>query len=210
MTINLYVFQIWSMTEVSKTIMKANINTRIFLLVTTLFLFGVSTFAQDAKPPETQPTPNPPQDVKTNVLRQLGLSQEQVQQIRRVNMARKPLMDEAQKRSREANRLLDEAIYADTINEADVQSRLKDVQLAQAEVAKIRFMNEVAVRRILTSEQLVRFRELRQRFEKVRENNETRRPMQNGERVNKRQDPNVTTLRDVKQKVRTNQMRPQL
>ena len=34
-----------------------------------------------------------------------------------------------------------------------------------AEVARLRFMNELAVRRILTKEQLVRFRELRRRFD---------------------------------------------
>ncbi len=181
--------------------MKANIHTRIFLFITALSLFVAAAWAQDTKPPETQP-PNQPKDVKTNVLRQLGLSQEQVQQIRRVNMARKPLMDEAQKRSREANRLLDEAIYADTINESDVQARLKEAQLAQAEVAKIRFMNEVAVRRILTPEQLIRFRELRQHFEQMRENLETRRPLREGQRVNKRQDPNTITFTDGKQKVR--------
>ena len=191
--------------------MKAHIHTRIFMLVTAIVLFAAAAFAQDAKPPETQPTPNQPQDVKTNALRQLGLSQEQVQQIRRVNISRKPLMDEAQKRSREANRLLDEAIYADTINESDVQARMKEAQLAQAEVIRIRFMNEVAVRRILTPEQLTRFRELRQRFEQqVRENLETRRPLQNGERLNRRQDPNTTIFTDGKQKVRPNQPRPEL
>ena len=196
------------MTEASKIIMKANIHIRIFLLVTVLILFASAAIAQDTKPPEAQPTPNQPQDVKTNVLRQLELSQEQIQQIRRVNMTRKPLMDEAQKRSREANRLLDEAIYADTINETDVQARLKEAQLAQADVARIRFMNEVAVRRILTPDQLVRFRELRQQFEQARENLETRRPFKNGERLNKRQDPSVTTFTDRKEKVRPNQPRP--
>jgi Spy/CpxP family protein refolding chaperone len=102
------------------------------------------------------------------MLRELGLSREQIEQIRQVNLERKPLMDEAQRRSRAANRALDEAIYADQLNEAEVEVRLKEAQLAQGELARIRYMNELSVRRILTPEQLTRFRELRRRFDEVR------------------------------------------
>lgn len=147
--------------------------------LTVVFLAVTIAAAQDGKPvdgpqQDQRPAANQPQDIRTNVLRQLGLSREQVQQIRRMNIERKPLMDDAQKRFREANQALDQAIYAETVNETEVQARLKEVQLAQAEVAKIRFMNELAVRRILTPEQLVRFRELRQRFEQARQNLERR------------------------------------
>lgn len=147
----------------------------------------VGVIAQDDRPegppPEEMQRPPgpPPQDDRGDVLRELGLSQEQVQQIRRLNAERRPLMQEAQRRMREANRALDEAIYADEINEATVQARLKDVHAAQGEVARIRFMNEFAVRKILTPEQLVRFRELRAQFEERRQNFERRRrerPMQ--------------------------------
>jgi hypothetical protein len=41
---------------------------------------------------------------------------------------------------------------------------LKELQLAQAEAAKLRYLNELGLRKILTPEQLARFRELRQRF----------------------------------------------
>lgn len=145
-----------------------------------ILAFAWGAFAQDSRPTDGQPQEpqrpgaNQPQDVRGNALRQLGLSREQIQQIRRLNADRKPVMDEAQKRFHLANRALDEAIYADQVNETDVQARLKEVQLAQAEVAKIRFTHEFAVRRILTSEQLLRFRELRQRFEQVRQNLENR------------------------------------
>ena len=144
------------------------------------FVLAFSAFAgaQETKPVELQDGPNPATnqqlDIRTNALRQLGLSREQVQQIRRMNMERKPLMDEAQNRLRVANRNLDEAIYGDQVNDADVQARLKELQLAQADMARIRFMNEFSVRKILTPDQLTRFRELRQRFEQVRENAERR------------------------------------
>ena len=48
-------------------------------------------------------------------------------------------------------------------------------------------MNELAVRRILTPDQLFRFRDLRQRFEQAaRENFQNRRPL-NGDRMVNRQ-----------------------
>ncbi len=147
--------------------------------------------AQEAKPPEGPPPQEKrppaiqPHDTRADILHQLGLSDDQIQQIRSLNIEKRPLMDEAQKRFREANRALDEAIYADQVNEADVQARLTEVQLAQAEVAKLRFMNELAVRRILTQEQLVRFRELRQRFEKVRREFENRRQFKGDRHINR-------------------------
>lgn len=156
---------------------------RIIISLTAIALFAAVGLGQDTKPTESQPQDAPRSavnqspDVRANVLRQLGLSPEQVQQIRRATVARKPQMDAAQTRLREANRSLDEAIYADVVDEVVFRERLKEAQLAQAEVAKIRFMSELAVRRILTPDQLVRFRELRERFEKAREEFQTNRQM---------------------------------
>jgi Spy/CpxP family protein refolding chaperone len=73
-------------------------------------------------------------------------------------------MDAAARRLREANRSLDEAIYSDDVNEADFQARLKEFQAAQAEIARLRFESELGVRKILSPEQLFRFREIRRRF----------------------------------------------
>lgn len=187
----------------------------MILIAFSVLAFGVAAFGQDAAPSETpQPVAKKPPDMRTAVLGQLGLSRDQIQQIRRVNIERKPLMDEAQKRLREANHLLDEAIYSDQVNEDDVRARLKEAQLAQAEVAKIRFMNEFAVRRILTPEQLVLFRDLRQKFEQtMRENAEKNRLLNGGRPGNGRPPANVKPLREVKQEmkqvVRPNQARPQ-
>ncbi|MFN2501340.1 MAG: Spy/CpxP family protein refolding chaperone [Pyrinomonadaceae bacterium] len=113
---------------------------------------------------DLRPMGGPPQDTRANVLRQLGLSPLQMQQIRRLNVDRKPRMDAAQARFREANRALDAVIYGEQVSDVDFQARLRDVQLAHAEVVKIRFTNELAIRNILTTEQLVKFRGLRQRF----------------------------------------------
>jgi len=137
-----------------------------------------------------QPPPNEQPDVRGNMLRQLGLTREQFQQIRRIQVERGPMMKEAQLRFREANRALDAAIYADEVNEAVVQARLKDIQIAQAEVQRLRYMNELAVRRILTPEQLVHFRELRERFERARQNLEDARPFRNMRQMERQVLPN--------------------
>lgn len=155
-----------------------------FILPMIVVLTMVTTsVSQDARQPsdgpkdQLRPPVSQPQDGRANALRQLGLSPEQIRQIRMLNAERRPLMEAAQQRFRRANRALDEAVYADQVNESDVQSRLQEAQLAQAEVVKVRFMNELAVRRILTQDQLVRFRELRQRFEQTRQTIERQRPL---------------------------------
>lgn len=149
------------------------IQATIFILV---IAFAGPASAQDEVPPNARDADASRQpDNRSNALRQLGLSREQFQQIRGLNAKRTPLMELAQKRFRDANRSLDEAIYADQLNESLVQERLREVQMAQAEDSKIRFMSELAIRRILTPEQLGRFREIRQRFEQARQRMDDRR-----------------------------------
>lgn len=138
------------------------------LLITAAF--GAAS-AQDGPPPDGRKpgVDGAPEPGRLNLLRELGLSREQMQQIRRMNQERRPQMEEATRRLREANRGLDQAIYADAVNDADFQARLKEFQLAQGEVARLRFISELNVRMILTPEQLIRFRELRERFASMRQ-----------------------------------------
>ena len=148
---------------------KLKFPTLIFAAFLIIFAF-LSVEAQDEIPPNDAPVQNLKQPRRPNLLAELDLTPEQIQQIRRVNAEKKPLMQAAQQKMREANRNLDQAIYADNADEAVIQARLKDVQLAQAEIFKIRSMTEYAVRKILTPEQLVKFRELRSRFAERMEN----------------------------------------
>ena len=124
---------------------------------------------QDNKPPKEGFRPQ-------QLLRELNLSREQIQQIRRIHEERREQMETAQRRLRDANRNLDNAIYADNVNEEDIQNRLKEAQLAQAEVMKIRNLTEFAVRKVLNPEQLAKFRELRdqliKRMEEQRQNDD--------------------------------------
>ena len=138
----------------------------LLILIVLAFLAG-SVTAQDGPPP---PDGNGPAEGRPDLFSQLGLSPEQIGQIRRINAERKPIMQETQRRMREANRALDMAIYADTVDDGAIRSRLAEFQTAQAAVVKERFTSELMVRKVLTPEQLVKFREIRRRFAEAREN----------------------------------------
>ena len=165
-----------------------------FAALTMIFSFSAVN-AQDEMPPENQNRPAG-RERRPNLLAELGLTQEQRRQIRRINLEKRPLARDAQQRLREANRNLDRAIYADSVNETEIQARLKDVQSAQSELIKIRFTNELAVRRILTPEQLSKFRGLREQFTQRMENNQDQ--------------PQKRRMQNIRQdfKLRRNQMRP--
>lgn len=146
---------------------KINFLTLIFagLLLSLTF---TNVKAQEENP--TTDTPN--QKVRPfRILEELGLTREQIQQIRRINQERKPIMQEAQMRWREANRNLDMAIYADNPNDEEVQARIKEAQAAQTELIKERATTEFLIRKVLTTEQLLKFRQLRQRLMQQRMDN---------------------------------------
>jgi Spy/CpxP family protein refolding chaperone len=171
--------------------MRIKVLSIIFSVAAGAVLAG-SVSAQEVKTPEPQPQAarpsDRPSDLRANFLHSLGLSDEQIQLIRQINIARKPLMQDAQKHLRDASRALDAAIYADQVVDADVEARLKDVQTAQSEVSRIRYQNELAIRRVLTPDQLLRFRELRQKFEQSRQQFRDRRNV-DGDRPMRRRGP---------------------
>lgn len=169
-----------------------------FIFFTLAFTFSAANiFAQDEDVPNevNRQAKNP---TRAELLRELGLTQEQVQQIRKLNAERKPLMQEAQRRLREANRNLDLAIYADKVDEQVIQTRLKEVQESQAEVQKIRANTELEVRKILTPEQLVKFRDLRETFvnrlQTIQQRRQNRRQNRQNQMENK-QNPNLRNQR---------------
>lgn len=135
--------------------------TTLSTLALLLFLVAASAGASAQVAAEAGTSPD---GERPNLIAALDLTPEQLEQIRRVNAGRRPVLRAAQLRLREASRDLDAAIYSDTPSDADVELRLKEFQAAQRELAGLRFAGEYAVRKILTPEQLVRFRELRRSF----------------------------------------------
>jgi Spy/CpxP family protein refolding chaperone len=173
---------------------KFNFLSLFFVALTMIFSFSAIN-AQDEMPPDGQ-NRRADRERRPNLLAELGLTQEQRRQIRRINLEKRPLERDARQRLHEAKRKLDQAIYADNMNETEIQSRLKDFQSAQSELIKIRFANELAVRRILTAEQLSKFRVLREQFAQRMENNQDQ--------------PQKQRMQNIRRgfKFRRNQMRP--
>jgi Spy/CpxP family protein refolding chaperone len=136
----------------------------LFGLLLCLAVFDVKMYGQDGPPPNPEPGVNRPRRDRPNLIEQLGLSPEQIQQFRKLNAEHRPLMNTAQKRLGDANRELDMAIYADTVSDDVVRAKLRLFQDAQAEVNRLRFANELNIRRILTQDQLVRFRDIRRQY----------------------------------------------
>jgi Spy/CpxP family protein refolding chaperone len=153
---------------------------KLFLLIFTAFAAISAAHGQDGSPPGDAPQDERDDSRRPNLLAELGLSREQIQQIRRMNQERRPMMMGAQRRMREANRALDLAIYADTVSDSEFQARLAEFRAAQSELVRLRFESELAVRKVLTPEQLVKFRELRRQLAERRENNIRERRMRRG------------------------------
>lgn len=144
------------------------------ILICALFLMLISFSATKAQDEEQTNDANAPkqnlnQTNRPSLLAELDLTPEQIQQIRRINRENQPLLRAAQQRLREARTNLDQAVYDDNSDEREVQTRLKNVQQAQAEVARLRSSAEFAVRKVLTPEQLLKFREVRRRFAEQRQ-----------------------------------------
>jgi len=112
-----------------------------------------------------------------------------------LNADKKPLIREAQMRLRQANRNLDQAIYADNVDETEIAARMKELQLAQAEVIKIRSLTELAVRKILTPEQLIKFREIRRQFAERLENRQNQLKNRMTDAPNRRRNNRQNALR---------------
>lgn len=169
----------------------------ILSLILTGFLM-VLTFT-NVKAQETPQNDNPNQAVRPfKILQELGLNREQIQQIRRINQERKPIMQEAQMRWRRANRDLDIAIYADDSTDEQIKELTKQAQIAQSELLKERTLTEYLIRKVLTPEQLVKFRglreQIRQRVENLKnqnkQNNQTDEPQRPINRFQQRKNQN--------------------
>ena len=160
----------------------------LFLIILTAGISLAPAYAQEEPQPQDADDISRPNLRRPNLLAELGLSPEQIRQIRRMNQERRPLMMRAQERMRTARQDLDLAIYGDNVSDADFQARLKEFQAAEADLARLRFEGEMSVRKVLTAEQLIRFRELRRRFAEARQNNQQRRRQRRGGRFPPMQD----------------------
>jgi Spy/CpxP family protein refolding chaperone len=136
------------------------------LLTFALLLVGSETRAraQGQEPePAPQEQPAPPRRVPpgNNLMQRLNLTPEQRAQLRDIRKQSEPEVRELTRRVRLARRALDEAVYADAVDEAQVEQRVRALTEAQAALLRLRSATELKVRRVLTPEQLQTFRDLR-------------------------------------------------
>ena len=115
-------------------------------LIITLAGFG---HAQDL----TAPAPDP--------IEQLRLTPEQRQRIRMILEEDKDQRQSINRRVREANVALDQALDADPADETVIDQRLNDLATAQAAQMRMRIHNELKIRRELRPEQIATLRRLR-------------------------------------------------
>lgn len=128
--------------------------------------FPLAAGAQE--PPAAGPSEPPParrraQRPRPELLARLNLRPEQLAQLREIRRESEAEARALARRLRLARRALDEAIYADAVDEAAVEERARGVAVAQAALVRLRAQTELRVRRVLTPEQLQTFRQLRQR-----------------------------------------------
>jgi Spy/CpxP family protein refolding chaperone len=154
--------------------MKSNINA-LAVVVICAILFCVSAATGQGLSPVRSSQEDTPRDTapgrnRADLLQELGLTADQLQEMRRINQERRPSEIAARQRFQDATRALNAVIYSDSPDDALFDSSLKEYQAAQSELARIKFTSELAIRKLLTPEQLQRFRELRRRFAESRGN----------------------------------------
>lgn len=99
----------------------------------------------------------------------LNLTPEQLEQIKAIREQNKEEWRTVRQRIHQAQRTLDEAIYADQADEAVVEARAREVAEAHSAMARMRALMELKIRRVLTQEQLNTLRTLRQQRAAARE-----------------------------------------
>jgi Spy/CpxP family protein refolding chaperone len=118
-----------------------------------MFCLTISAMAQDPAAP-----PPPPQ---ADPIQQLNLTPEQRQQIRRLAEEIRQERQTTNRRLREANAALDQALETDPIDENLIEQRINELAAAHTAQARMRVHIELRVRRLLYPEQLATLRRLR-------------------------------------------------
>jgi Spy/CpxP family protein refolding chaperone len=155
----------------------------ILSLVAVTSVFVAAPASSFGAQQQTDATQRPADDP----IRELNLSPEQRERIRAIREELQGERAANNQRLRETNRALEDALDVDNPDESVVEQRLRDVAAAQAAAMRLRVLSEVRIRRVLTPEQLITLRTLRQnarsmRRERQRQNIEMRRQ----ERIDRR------------------------
>lgn len=100
-------------------------------------------------------------DLTTDPIEQLRLTPDQRQSIRRIVADSRIERQTANRRLREANVALDQALDAEPTDENLVEQRINEAAAAHAAQLRMRIHTEMQIRRVLRPEQLATLRRLR-------------------------------------------------
>ena len=130
--------------------LEVKMKTLMLLFAAVLLLTGTGpTYAQEPPPPGV------------DQIEQLNLTPEQRQKIRMMFEETKTQRQMTNRRVREANIALDQALDAQPVDETLVDQRINDLATAQAAQLRMRIQTEMRIRRELRPEQLATLRQLR-------------------------------------------------
>ena len=104
---------------------------------------------------------DPAQDFPADPIQELRLTPEQRQRIRVILEQNKHERQSTNRRVREANVALDQALDADPVNESVVEQRVNELAAAQAAQLRMRIQTEIKIRRELRPEQIAVLRSRR-------------------------------------------------
>jgi Spy/CpxP family protein refolding chaperone len=171
----------------------------LLILLVTAPVAGAQNSSDAAQQEGSATQSNPAPGDSAGLLAQLNLSAEQVGQMREIQTQSVPEARALTRRLNLARRALDAAIYSDTLDEALIDRRAREVAEAQAALVHLRAETELRVRRLLTPEQLQTFRNLRQQARvsqrlqrQLNRGDNTQRPRRNAldNRLNRTDRPN--------------------
>lgn len=142
---------------------------------------------------------------------ELNLSPDQIQKIRAINAEVKDQRQAAGIKLRQAQRAFDEAVESATPNETLIEQRSHELADAQATMIRLRSLTEARILQVMTPEQRIRVREIRQRNQALRrEANQRQLP---GNVLRQRQqglqrNPNLPPLRSNQRKLNRQASKP--
>jgi Spy/CpxP family protein refolding chaperone len=154
----------------------------VMLVVAVVLLFAAPSYAQDVAPSNPDP------------IQQLRLTPEQRQRIRIIFAENKDERQIANRRLREANFALEQALDAEQVDENVIEQRINEVAAAQAAQTRMRIRMELKIRRELRPEQLAVWRQIRLRLKDFAD---AQRPDDQpaGQNLRPNRRPNANTLR---------------
>lgn len=130
------------------------------LLTALLLLFTAATLAVAQQPAAQQDPATATGTATADPIEQLRLTPDQRQSIRQIVAENKDERQVANRRAREANVALDQALDADPTDENLIEQRINELSAAQATQLRLRIHTEMKIRRILRPEQLATLRRL--------------------------------------------------